>query len=85
MSDRRIKLEGWRVARKRMKLRGLDYELPEYWNRLLNQDGLSVNRGRSKRLLYVGGSAEVSTLAGVLYTDVGRVQTSQSGVDDDKE
>ena len=36
----------------------------EYWNRRLAREGLSMERGRSKRLSYVGGTAILDALNG---------------------
>ncbi len=45
------------MARKRKKLKHLDYGSAEYWNRLLAEEGLTVNAGQAdKRLIYVGDS-----------------------------
>ena len=75
------------MARKRKKLQGLDYESPEYWNRLLNQDGLSLNRGKSEKVLYVGGTSGVDRLRGFVETSIGRVSPHDTGdgIGDDKE
>jgi hypothetical protein len=75
------------MARKRKKLKGLDYNSKEYWNRLLNQDGLSVDSGRSGNLLYVGGTMDIERLSGVLSTRTGRTmpKPTDGGVGDDKE
>ena len=43
------------MARKRKNLQGLNYESPEYWNRLLVEEGLSMSRGLNlDRVVYVG-------------------------------
>ena len=47
------------MARKRKALKHLDYQSVEYWNRLLTQEGLSVEAGRHPKLVLVGGSAEL--------------------------
>jgi hypothetical protein len=74
------------MARKRKKLQGLDYNSTEYWNRLLNQEGLSISRGKSERLLYIGGTSEVERLGGFLSTMTGRIAPHDvDGPDDDKE
>ena len=31
-------------------------DTPEYWSKLLTRHGLSMERGRSRRLIYVGDS-----------------------------
>lgn len=40
------------MARKRQKLKHLDYNSKEYWNRLLAEDGLTLYAGMDKRLIY---------------------------------
>lgn len=40
------------MARKRKKLRHLNYQSREYWNRLLAQEGLTMYEGLDKRLIY---------------------------------
>jgi hypothetical protein len=52
------------MARKRKNLQELDYQSSEYWDKLLQQEGLSTERGRSKRLIYVGGTKVLDDLAG---------------------
>lgn len=52
------------MARKRKNLKDLSYTSPEYWDKLLIQEGLSVESGRSKRVIYVGGSQILDDLAG---------------------
>jgi hypothetical protein len=52
------------MARKRKKLQGFDYNSPEYWNRLLAEDTLSMEQGRNPKLTYVGGSSEVDKVNG---------------------
>ena len=45
------------MARKRQKLRTLDYNSREYWNRLLVQEGLSMSAGlQLDKEIYVGDS-----------------------------
>ena len=41
------------MARKREALKHLDYNSKEYWNRLLAEDGLSVDQGLNPKLVYV--------------------------------
>lgn len=51
------------MARKRKKLGKFDYQSPEYWNHLLVEEGLAVDRGKHpRRLVYVGGEAELSVI-----------------------
>lgn len=52
------------MARKRKQLQSLDYESSEYWNRLLAQDGLSMEAGTSRRLTYVGDSNVLERISG---------------------
>lgn len=77
------------MARKRKGLGHLDYESQEYWNRLLSREGLSLDRGKSSKLLYIGGASEVERLSGFLQTDTGiRSRRGLVAVDrspDDKE
>ena len=74
------------MARKRKKLKDLDYNSNEYWNKLLNQEGLSLNAGKSEKLLYVGGPSDADRLKGFVDTDNGRVKPHAAGSeDDDKE
>jgi len=42
------------MARKRKKLKHLPYESPEYWDKLLAEDGLSMEAGTTRRITYVG-------------------------------
>lgn len=45
------------MARKRKKLKHLDYASTEYWNRLLVQEGLSMSAGlHLDKEIYVGDS-----------------------------
>jgi hypothetical protein len=37
---------------------------PEYWEKRLRKEGLSMERGRSKRVSYVGGTAILDALHG---------------------
>jgi len=67
------------MARKREALKHLDYNSKEYWNRLLAEDGLSVDQGKSKKLLYIGGANEVENLEGSLRTDTGRTPPADTG------
>jgi len=62
------------MARKRKKLRGLDYSSQEYWEKLLTQEGLSMERGRSHKLNYVGTGSTLESIEGELRTDTGRIK-----------
>ncbi len=61
------------MARKREKLKGLDYQSPEYWNRLLAQEGLSLSSGIHPRLSYQGSPQDVEYIAGAIESDTGRI------------
>jgi hypothetical protein len=52
------------MARKRKALRKIDYKSPEYWNRLLASEGLSMERGTSRRVTYVGGTQTLDAISG---------------------
>jgi hypothetical protein len=56
------------MARKRKKLKGLDYQSAEYWNRLLIEEGLSMEAGTSRRITYVGDSNVLDRIAGEANT-----------------
>ena len=47
------------MARKRKKLKNIEYNSKEYWNKLLAQDGLSMSQGLDPRQIYVGDSAAI--------------------------
>ena len=45
------------LARKRKKLKDLDYNSVEYWNKLLVEEGMSLSAGLgSGKLVYIGGT-----------------------------
>ena len=50
------------MARKRKSIKHLDYNSFEYWNRLLAEEGLSVNAGRHPNLILAGGSFELEII-----------------------
>jgi hypothetical protein len=50
------------MARKRKKLKVLDYNSPEYWNLLLEQEGLTMSQGRDPRLIYDGDASALESL-----------------------
>jgi hypothetical protein len=60
------------MARKRFALKGLDYNSKEYWNKLLTEEGLSMDRGKSSKLLYIGASSDVELVEGLNRTNDGR-------------
>jgi hypothetical protein len=63
------------MARKRKKLRHLDYNSPEYWNRLLVQEGLSVDRAlQPNKLTYVGNATDIEYVEGSIRMDNGRIE-----------
>lgn len=47
-------------------------ETPEYWRKLLTRHGLSMERGRSHRLTYVGDGTTLESIDGIGQTDMGR-------------
>ena len=61
------------MARKRKKLEALDYQSKEYWSKLLTLEGLSMERGTSRRLTYVGGSSVAESIEGEKFTSTGRI------------
>ena len=56
------------MARKRTGLRDLNYQSPEYWERLLREEGLSMERGTSRRLTYVGGTKTLESIESAIVT-----------------
>jgi hypothetical protein len=68
-----IEREG-QLARKRQKLKDLDYNSQEYWERLLTIDGCSMERGRSSKLTYVGDGATLESIEGERRMDTGRIK-----------
>jgi hypothetical protein len=51
------------LARKRKKLKNLDYTSVEYWNRLLVEEGLSLSAGLgSGKLVYVGDTRTIDRI-----------------------
>jgi hypothetical protein len=58
------------MARKRRALKGLDYQSPEYWEKLLREDGLSMEAGTSRRLTYVGSSKTLESIEAEVVTGV---------------
>lgn len=51
------------MARKREKLKDLDYHSTEYWNRLLVEEGLSMSRGsRPDKIVLCGDSQAIDRL-----------------------
>jgi len=63
------------MARKRKALKGLDYNSPEYWNRLLVEEGLSMSRGLNPdRVAYVGDTQMLDKIQeGLSQNETGRV------------
>jgi len=52
------------MARKRKQLRHLDYTSQKYWEKLLAEDGLSMEAGTSRRITYVGDSSTLEWVEG---------------------
>lgn len=51
------------MARKREKLKDLDYSSREYWNRLLAEEGMSMSAGLNlHRLVYTGDSQSLDKI-----------------------
>jgi hypothetical protein len=65
------------MARKRKKLRRLDYNSPEYWNRLLAQEGLTMRQGLHPKLSYQGSASDLEYIEGERRTDTGRITPKQ--------
>ena len=61
------------MARKRKKLNKLDYTSQEYWDVLLTDEGLSMERGRHHRLDYVGSGGILESIEGARRLDNGRI------------
>jgi hypothetical protein len=67
---------GTAMARKRKSkedLRSICPDSREYWDEVLQREGLRMAAGRSDRLLYVGDSTQVELIHGMRETDTGRV------------
>ena len=62
------------MARKREKLKGLDYQSAEYWNRLLAEEKMSMEQGVHPSLIYVGDSGRLEDIEGFHRTDDGRIR-----------
>jgi hypothetical protein len=65
------------VARKREKLKGLDYESPEYWEKLLKEEGLVMGRGTSSKLSYVGSGSVAEFIHGAESNNDGRIKPKE--------
>jgi hypothetical protein len=63
------------LARKRKKLKDLEYGSKEYWNRLLAEDGLSMSAGLNlNKLVYVGDSQALNKIQeGLSQKETGRI------------
>lgn len=62
------------MARKRKKLRHLNYNSKEYWNRLLAAEKMSMSQGRNPKLIYDGDSYDLDRLQiGLQWQRTGRV------------
>lgn len=66
------------MARKRQNLKNLDYHSQAYWEKVLQEDGLSMERGTSRRLTYVGGA---TVLEGIEAEIVGGGRIGDKGKD----
>ena len=51
-------------TRKRIDLRGVDKNSPEYWEEILGRDGFSMSKGTTTHLVYVGDSTDLAYIAG---------------------
>lgn len=51
------------MARKRNGLRNLNYQSQAYWDKLLKQDGFSMEAGTSRRVTYVGTTATLESIS----------------------
>jgi hypothetical protein len=63
------------MARKRESLKKFNYQSSTYWERLLRQEGLSMEAGTSRRITYVGDSNTLDMVAGM--EEAGTRDTSQ--------
>ena len=61
------------MARKRKKLKHLDYESSAYWDNLLRLEGLSMEKGLNAKLTYLGGSSTLESIDGENFTYSGRI------------
>ncbi|PWT75563.1 MAG: hypothetical protein C5B59_08775 [Bacteroidetes bacterium] len=66
------------MARKRKNLEHLDYNSKEYWEKLLMEEHLSMKRGTTSKLSYVGSSTELEIVA--QYS--GKPNYGNNGTDD---
>ena len=55
------------MARKRKKLKHLDYNSKAYWEALLKQEHLSMERGRTSKLVYVGSTGDAELVAAISH------------------
>jgi hypothetical protein len=53
---------------RRKKINHEAYKTSEYWNKLLATYGLSVERGRHPKLVYVGEGSKLSVISDLEYT-----------------
>ena len=63
-----------------------DKNSPEYWEKVLAADGLSMNAGLDpghRKLLRVGGIADLERIHAVKTTDAGRVRPKGASSDTD--
>ena len=73
------------MARKRKALQHLEYTSQEYWNRLLAQDGLAIDKGRSAKLIPAGSSFDLTIIETMQARRTeSRVEPEGSGPDSDE-
>jgi hypothetical protein len=61
----------------RKKIDASQHATQEYWNKLLVDYGLSVEKGRHPKLVYVGDSRRTSLISDLESTKEGRVTPSR--------
>ncbi len=58
---------------RKKKIDHTQFDKPEYWNKLLADFGLAVDRGRHPKTVYVGDSKHLSLISDLESSRVGRV------------
>jgi len=58
----------------KMKIDKEQYTKQSYWDKLLKDYGLTMERGRNSRVSYVGGPEELDRMGGEREADDGRVK-----------
>jgi hypothetical protein len=66
------------MSRKRKKIKNLDHNSKRYWNERLTRAGLSMERGRSNKLLYIGSGSDVEAMEGRRFINSGRTAVPHS-------